>query len=82
MLYPHAQCKWFGFHQDILPVQHFKNIPGRMSRCQDHGICLPGFADPRFNAFYLAETPRAAQRYFGIKMYFAAGVQYRFGGSQ
>ena len=44
MFDPDAQGKRLGFDQNILAMQHFKDIPGRVTGCQNYRIRFPGFA--------------------------------------
>jgi hypothetical protein len=52
MLDPYTQGKGFGFNQDLLPVQQFKDIPGTMAGCQDEGIGFEQISIGCFNRLY------------------------------
>src|ERR1041385_8712618 len=77
MFYSHTQSKGLSFDQNILTVQHFKNIPGRMSGRQYHGISFPYFAIRSFYPLDLTEFDNQLH-HFGVKMNFTSGVLYRF----
>ena len=38
MLNTNTQCKWLGFNEYLVTMEQFKNIPCRMSCCQNSGL--------------------------------------------